>query len=57
MKVGPPLNGLARRRTQTWVERHFKEPQVLSPGTIMPPYRFSGRQMADMNSYLFSLPD
>lgn len=57
MKVGPPLNGLARRRTRTWVERHFREPQVMSPGTIMPPYTFRPRQMEAMVSYLFALPD
>lgn len=57
MKVGPPLNGLARRRTRTWVERHFREPQVMSPGTIMPPYKFRPRQMEAMISYLFALPD
>jgi ubiquinol-cytochrome c reductase cytochrome b subunit len=57
MKVGPPLNGLARRRTRTWVERHFREPQVMSPGTIMPPYKFRPRQMEAMVSYLFALPD
>jgi ubiquinol-cytochrome c reductase cytochrome b subunit len=57
MKAGPPLNGLARRRTRTWVERHFREPQVMSPGTIMPPYTFRPRQMEAMVSYLFALPD
>src|SRR5262245_34736670 len=45
MKVGPPLNGLSKRRTRTWVERHFVEPQVMSPNTIMPPYRFSEHDM------------
>jgi ubiquinol-cytochrome c reductase cytochrome b subunit len=57
MKIGPPLNGLARRRTRTWVERHFRQPQVMSPGTIMPPYNFRPRQMEAMVSYLFALPD
>jgi ubiquinol-cytochrome c reductase cytochrome b subunit len=57
MKVGPPLNGLSRRRTRTWVERHFLEPQVMSPGTIMPPYRFPPRQMEQIVTYLMVLPD
>lgn len=55
MKVGPPLNGLSRRRTKTWVERHFVEPQVMSPNTIMPPYKFSPRDMEQLTAYLFSL--
>ena len=57
MKVGPPLNGLARRRTQTWVEQHFANPEALSPGTFMPPYQFSPREMDNLIAYLFTLPD
>jgi ubiquinol-cytochrome c reductase cytochrome b subunit len=57
MTVGPPLNGLARRRTKTWVVRHFANPQALSPGSIMPPYQFSSRQMDNLVAYLFTLPD
>ena len=55
MKVGPPLNGLEKRRTKTWVERHFLEPQVMSPNTMMPPYRFSPHDMEQITAYLFSL--
>ena len=55
MKVGPPLNGLEKRRTKTWVERHFAEPQVMSPNTIMPPYRFPAHDLEQITAYLFSL--
>jgi mono/diheme cytochrome c family protein len=57
VKMGPALNGLSRRRTRTWVERHFVEPQVMSPGTVMPVYKFSPQDMQNITSYLFSLPD
>ncbi len=57
MKLGPPLNGLARRRSRDWVEQHFQEPQKLSPGTVMPAYRFSPREMERITSYLISLPE
>ena len=57
MPIGPPLNGLARRRTRTWVEQHFVNPQALSPGSIMPPYRFSSEEMDHLVAYLFILPD
>ena len=40
MNVGPPLNGLAKRRSRSWVEEHFADPPKLSPGSIMPPYKF-----------------
>jgi ubiquinol-cytochrome c reductase cytochrome b subunit len=57
MSVGPPLNGLARRRTQDWVVQHFRDPQSLSPHTIMPPYRFSKSELQNLVAYLFTLPD
>jgi ubiquinol-cytochrome c reductase cytochrome b subunit len=54
--VGPPLNGLARRRTRDWVKEHFVEPQKLSPGTIMPPYKLSPADLESLTTYLFALP-
>jgi ubiquinol-cytochrome c reductase cytochrome b subunit len=57
MKIGPPLNGLARRRTKEWVSQHFANPQALSPGSIMPPYQFPGKEMDSIVDYLFTLPD
>ncbi|HET8548087.1 MAG TPA: c-type cytochrome, partial [Bryobacteraceae bacterium] len=56
MKHGPALNGLAQRRSREWIEEHFRDPQKLSPGTSMPPYRFSSRETDRVTSYLLSLP-
>lgn len=57
VKLGPPLNGLKRRRTEQWVEQHFHDPQSLSPGSVMPPYRFTPSEMQKLVSYLFVLPE
>jgi len=57
MKVGPPLNGVAKRQTRSWVDDHFANPQKLSPGSIMPPYRFSAEDKKNLTAYLFSLPE
>jgi ubiquinol-cytochrome c reductase cytochrome b subunit len=57
MKIGPPLNGLAKRQTRSWVMEHFAEPQKLSPGSIMPPYRMGQRELEALTSYLFALPE
>jgi ubiquinol-cytochrome c reductase cytochrome b subunit len=57
MTIGPPLNGLGRRRSKSWVVQHFADPAALSPGSMMPPYRFSSRQMDDLVAYLFTLQD
>ncbi len=56
MKTGPGLNGVAMRRTRDWLEQHFADPQKLSPGTTMPPYKFSSKDMDRMLTYLFSIP-
>lgn len=55
MKVGPPMNGLSKRRTPSWVERHFLEPQLMSPGTPMPVYKFKPAEMQQLTAYLFAL--
>jgi ubiquinol-cytochrome c reductase cytochrome b subunit len=55
LKVGPALNGTKNRRTRQWVIDHFREPQKLSPGSTMPPYRFSEREMQAITSYVMSL--
>ncbi len=57
MQIGPPLNGLAQRQSRSWVERHFADPQKLSPGSIMPPYRLAPRDLDNLTSYLFALPE
>jgi ubiquinol-cytochrome c reductase cytochrome b subunit len=57
MRIGPPLNGLSKRQTRIWVEQHFADPEKLSPGTIMPAYKFSPRDLQNLVDYLFSLPE
>ena len=57
MQAGPPLNGLSKRRSRSWVERHFSDPKKLAPASPMPPYRFSSKDMENLNAYLFSLPE
>jgi ubiquinol-cytochrome c reductase cytochrome b subunit len=55
-KIGPSLNGLAKRQTRSWVIQHFIDPQKMSPGTSMPPYKFSSADMDNLTSYLLALP-
>jgi ubiquinol-cytochrome c reductase cytochrome b subunit len=56
MTIGPPLNGLSRRQTRSWVIQHFAEPQKLSPGSIMPSYHLSDKDIDNLVTYLFALP-
>ncbi len=57
MTVGPPLNGLSKRETRSWVEEHFADPQKLSPGSIMPPTKLSPKDLESLTSYLLALPE
>ena len=57
MDAGPPLNGLAKRRSRSWVEEHFADPPKLSPGSFMPAYKFSQKDMDNLTAYLFALPE
>jgi len=56
-KSGPVLNGLSQRRTEAWTIEHFANPQKMSPGTPMPPYKFTPQEMQNIVSYLFTLAD
>ena len=53
----PALNGLSQRRSRSWVEDHFANPAALSPGSIMPPYKLSPKDMENLTTYLFALPE
>jgi len=56
VKLGPPLNGVSGRRDKAWLERHFRDPQSTSKGSIMPAYNFKDPDMADMIAYLRAIP-
>jgi len=56
-KIGPELNGVANRRSEAWVIQHFQNPQMMSPKTPMPPYKFNATDMQNEVSYLFTLPN
>jgi len=55
-KVGPPLEGVGQRRDRAWLERHFVDPKGTSPGSMMPPYKFSSQDMDAICQYLLQLP-
>ena len=56
MKVGPPLNGVGAHRDRNWLQQHFIDPQKMSPGSMMPPYKFNPQDMDHMIQFLLALP-
>lgn len=39
--TGPPLDDVVTRRTESWLLDHFRDPQAVSPGTVMPQFGFT----------------
>ncbi len=56
MKNGPSLNGVGQRREKQWLVDHFNDPQKLSPGSTMPPYKFNAKDMEAMTAWLITIP-
>jgi len=57
IELGPSLNGLAKRRSRSWVEEHFTDPPKYSRGSFMPAYHFSRKDLDNITSYLFAAPE
>jgi ubiquinol-cytochrome c reductase cytochrome b subunit len=54
--VGPDLSFVGDSRSERdWHVRHFKDPQAVSPGSIMPKFPLSDRDLHDLTSFMLSL--
>jgi cbb3-type cytochrome oxidase cytochrome c subunit len=56
-RQGPDLSTLGARRSATWLKQHFINPQLFSPGSIMPNYAslFVSGKGDDLAAYLLQL--
>ena len=55
-QFGPDLDGVASRHPREWIEAHFRDPAKLSPGSVMPAFNFSQRQLDRITNYLMAIP-
>ena len=54
--VGPDLSYVADQRPdRQWHLRHFRDPQSVSPGSIMPAFTLEEKNLNDLTSYMLSL--
>lgn len=54
--VGPDLSYVGEVRPERqWHLRHFRDPQSVSPGSIMPKFPLSEQELNDLTSYMLSL--
>jgi len=54
--VGPDLSYVGEVRPEReWHLRHFRDPQSVSPGSIMPKFPLTEQELNDLTSYMLSL--
>jgi len=54
--IGPDLSFVGETRPERdWHLKHFRDPQAVSPGSIMPKFPLSERELEDLTSYMLSL--
>lgn len=51
-KIGPPLDDVVKRRTESWLVAHFRDPQAVSPGTVMPQFGFTDSEAHSLVLFL-----
>jgi ubiquinol-cytochrome c reductase cytochrome b subunit len=54
-KAGPDLTHVGSRRDTDWLIRHFKDPQAVSPGSIMPKVALGEGELMQLTDYMLSL--
>jgi cbb3-type cytochrome oxidase cytochrome c subunit len=55
--LGPALDEVAKRHDPAWIVAHFKNPQGMTPGSLMPQFDFSEQEMRALTEFLLSLTD
>ncbi len=53
--VGPALDDVGLRRAPDWIVAHFKDPQVVTPGTVMPKFGFTEAEARSLTDFLMHL--
>lgn len=56
-KIGPDLTYVGKKKDTNWITQHFKDPQALSPGTIMPKFGFTDEEAKALTSFLLNIRD
>ncbi len=56
-KVGPALDGVGKRRSPDWIVAHFRNPQAVTPGSVMPQFNFTEQEIRSLTEFLLSVTD
>jgi mono/diheme cytochrome c family protein len=55
--IGPALDDVGLRREPEWIVQHFRDPQAVSPGTVMPRFGFTETEARALTDFLLHLRD
>jgi mono/diheme cytochrome c family protein len=55
--IGPALDEVAKRRDSQWIITHFRNPQAVTPGSVMPRFDFTDQEIRALTEFLLSLSD
>ena len=53
-KVGPPLDEVGKRHDAEWIIAHFRNPQAVTPGTVMPRFSFTEQEIRALTDFLLT---
>lgn len=53
--IAPDLAGVGERHSAQWILDHFKDPQSISPGTLMPRFNVPDEDFEALTEYLLTL--
>ena len=56
-KIGPALDDVGLRRQPEWMIQHFRDPQTVSSGTVMPRFGFTETEARALTDFLVHLRD
>jgi mono/diheme cytochrome c family protein len=56
-QVGPALDDVGLRRTPEWMVQHFRDPQTVTPGTVMPRFGFTETEARALTDFLLHQRD
>lgn len=56
-KVGPALDEVGKRRDAQWIIQHFRNPQAVTPGSVMPNFDFTDEQIRALTEFLLTKTD
>jgi mono/diheme cytochrome c family protein len=54
-KTGPALDDVGLRRKPEWMMQHFRDPQAVTPGTVMPKFGFTETEARALTEFLIHL--